>query len=286
MSVNYWLTASGTATWSGTANWSLGTAPATGDDVVVNFGSCDISAGLSATSVTLASLTIGANFSGTLGTSGVGTTSYLQIGATIQTINAAGSGRIKINTGTLQTTATVIGTSSSSSDSGLEPVRLIGTHASNKLYVLGGTVGTGTTNAGEAATWSEVDLSNDPQSVLNIGAGVTLTTVNCAAGTLTFNSAATTVTTSSGGNIFIYGSGAITTANVGGQIVFNERGNAVTTLNLYNNGVADFSQNPAAITVTTLNQYGGSQFLFNAASPNHVTVTTRNNINTGSLTAG
>src|SRR5579884_3898954 len=86
------------------------------------------------------SLTIAQSYQGTIGVSGFG--GYWLLGATTVTIGSpngdgttgSGSGRIKLNFQGNQYACTVINTGAST-DSGFEPVRLLGSNASNKLYV-------------------------------------------------------------------------------------------------------------------------------------------------------
>ncbi len=59
-------------------------------------------------------------------------------------------------------------------------------------------------------------------------------------------------------------------------IVHDASGSAVRTL---------VSQNPASVTLTTLNHYAGGTLGANPANPSHLTVTTRNLVNCGTLTA-
>jgi hypothetical protein len=76
--------------------------------------------------------------------------------------------------------------------------------------------------------------------------------------------------------------------NAGGTTRLNHRptsGAAITTLNLYPTGSADFSSAPSAVMVGTLNHHKGGALIANAANPSHLTVTTRNLINCGTLTA-
>lgn len=284
MSINYFIGATGSLAWSATGNWSLGAIPVNGDDVVINAGNADINSGLAQSGVSLASLTIGLGFSGTLGTTAV-SGGELAITATIQTINTAAT-RIKINNGSAQTTITVYATGTSA-DSGLEAYRVIGTNASNKLYVCGNaSVGVATTNPAQVATFAEVDCAGN-NAVLNAAAGTTLTTANCSQGTMTLFCAATTITSGPLGNVVTYGTGAFTTVNCGGTMAINNRGGsaAITTANVFANGRIDFSGNPAAITISTLNLYGNGTFVENAAAANHVTLTAFVLKNAGQLQA-
>jgi hypothetical protein len=304
MSSYFWSSTSSTDPTNG-ANWTksdgtTGTAPGNGDDLTIaaipgvalaSIAAADMS------SVTLDSLTISQTFTGTIGTTAAsGTFGYWKIGATTWTIGtpsndgvaAAGSGRIKIDFGAAAFTGTVLATGASG-DSGQQPLRIKGSNAGNKLYVLGGRVGVATNMAGETSTISEMDVSGS-NAVCTLGPGVTWTNGNVAAGgTLTTNSGSSgTLSVSSGSTATTQGTGAIATVNAGGTTVLNHRpasGNAITTLNLYPTGSADFSQVPSAVTVGTLNHHKGGALGANAATPGHLTVTSRNLVNCGTLTA-
>ena len=304
MSSYFWSSTSSTDPTLG-ANWTksdgtTGTAPANGDDVTISaipgvslasIAAADMSA------VTLNSLTISQTFTGTIGTTATsGTFGYWKIGATTWKIGApsgdgtaaTGSGRIKIDFGSAAFTGTVLATGISA-DAGLEPVRIKGSNASNKLYVQGGRVGVATNLPGEAATLSEVDVTGST-AVCDLGPGVTWTNANVAAGgTLLANSGSSgTLSVASGSTATLQGSTAVATVNAGGAVYLNHRpgaGAAVSTLNLYSTGTADFSQNPAVVTVATLNHYPGGALNANAANPAHLSVTNRNLVNCGTLRA-
>ena len=169
-------------------------------------------------------------------------------------------------------------------------MRILGSNSSSKLIVLGGRVGVATNLPGETATLGEVDVagSNAPSATsvpasrwttANVSAGGTLTTNSGSSGTLSVATEPSAVT---------QGSAAIATVNAGGTVALNHRpasGAGITTLNLYPTGTADFSGNPAAITVTTLNHQRGGVLSANPANPAHLTVTTRNLVNCGTLTS-
>ena len=62
-----WILPTGVGDWSDTANWSGATVPISTDDVTINQGNADIQTNLNQSAVTLASLTIGPGFSGSIG---------------------------------------------------------------------------------------------------------------------------------------------------------------------------------------------------------------------------
>lgn len=306
MSSYSWSSTSSTDPTLG-ANWTksdgtTGTAPGNGDDVYIaavagaapaNVGAADMS------SVTLNSLTISQTFTGTIGTAATASSlfGYWKIGATTWTIGTpsadgtafGGAGRIKLDFGSAAFSGTALATGASA-DLGLEPVRIKGSNAANRLAVLGGRVGVATGLPGETATLSEIDVVGST-AIANLGAGVTWSAANVSAGgTLTTNSGSSgALSVSSGSTATSQGAAAIATVNAGGSLFLNHRpasGAAVTTLNLYPTGTADFSQNPAAATVSTLNHHKGAALAANSSNPGHLTVTTRNLINCGTLTAG
>ena len=306
MASYFWSSTSSTDPTLG-ANWTksdgtTGTAPTTGDDVTIAaipgvtlapIGAADMSA------VTLNSLTISQTFTNTIGTPSTASGSffgYWKIGATTWTLgtpsadgsSATGSPRIKLDFGSAAFTGTVLATGTSS-DPGLAPLRIKGTSASNKLYVLGGRVGVATNLPGESSTLSELDVAGST-AVCTLGPGVTWSAANVSAGaTLTTNSGSSgSLSVSPGSAATTQGSSTIATINAGGPMYLNHRPNsgaAITTLNLYPTGTADFSQSPAPVTVTTLNHHKSATLIANPANPSHLTVTTRSLINCGSLTA-
>jgi hypothetical protein len=264
MSNKLWLGTDGTSPndWSVAANWSPSGVPASTDSVFLQNNAVDITAGLAQSAVTLAALNIDQTYTGKIGTA----SAYLAIGATLCTIGnpgtgivaAAGSPRIKLNFGSVQTAVTVVNTDTqASTDTGLPPVQLLGTHASNTCTVLGGRVGWAV-GVGETSAIATLKVAGAGANVV-MGSGCTLTTVTQTAGLLTINSAATTVT-QTGGTLTTAGSGAITTATVSGTANLNSTG-TITTLNVLNNGTANFGGNPAARTVTTPKLYRGGKIV-------------------------
>jgi hypothetical protein len=305
MSSYFWSSTSSTDPTNG-ANWTksdgtTGAAPANGDDVYIgaipgvvlaSIGEADMSA------VTLNSLTVGQSFTGTIGTADTSGApfGYWKIGAANWTIGApsadgvayGGSGRIKINFGSAAFSGTVLATGSSADD-GLEPVRILGGNSANRLSVLGGRVGVATNMPGETATLGEVDVAGS-NAVCDLGPGVTWTTANVANGgaLLTSSGSSGTLSVAPGASATTRGPALIATVNAGGALSLNHRpasGAAITTLNLFPTGVADFSQNPAAVTVTTLYHHRGGVISASPANPAHLTVTSRNLVNCGTLTA-
>lgn len=276
MSTKLWIgTDSGNeGDWSVAANWSPSGVPTNSDDVYLENTSQSVTSGFSQSAVTLASLNIGQSFTGEIGTA----TGELAISATLLRIGyhngqgtPSGSNRIKLNLGSVQSEIIITNTSVSSTDTYLEPVRIKGTHASNTIQVLGGTVGVATTDASEAATISEASvLGNNAR--LHLPAGVTLTTLNVAAGTCSVGCAATTIE-QTGGSLTTYGEGAITTVNVdSGRAALNSDG-TITTLRVGSAGSVDMSGDARAKTVTNCEVYGGGGLDINNGNPQSITLT-------------
>lgn len=260
---------SGPNDYSTAANWSGGAVPSSSDDVTID-GDNDILYGLAQSAVTLTSLTIPSTFTGVIGNPEENDNgyieyrkTYLEISATTITIgrgNGAGSGRIKLNVGSVQTAVTVHKTAKPTAGiaAGLGSVIFKGTHASNTLTAVDGYVSIAPFGA-ETATVAT--LRCDSANVI-CSSGVTLTTVTHAGnGTLTISSAATTVNQNVGaGPLNVIGSGAITTLNCWGGTTSYQGSGTVTTLNVGPNATIEFETNPIARTVTTANLYKDCNF--------------------------
>lgn len=277
MATKKWISTSSTD-WATAGNWSPSGVPTNSDDVYFDAtGTASVTTGLDQSTITLTSLTIAANYTGQIGTS----SAYLQISATtvnigvpsLSSVQATGSTRIKLDTGTNAATVTVQSTASTSADTGLEPVRIIGAHASNALYVTSGRVGLGTTSPGEAATFPVVGITSG--ATVTSGTGCTLATATNNGGTLTIQSAITTLN-ALGGTTTTKGTGLIGTLSaLGGTIYIGHRrsGTDITTLN-WGGAVLNFQASPDSLTVgTTAITRGGTAKVFSASQINWGTVT-------------
>ena len=239
-------------------NWSTASLPTTSDNVYIeaNPSGTDysIEAGLTALQgVALASLNIGQNYTGNIGT----TSSYFLTAATLinvgyqygGTSTASGSSLIRLNNGTVNATTTIYNTAASGTMAN-GPFQFLGTHSSNTLNVLSGIVSVAA-DPTESATIATLNTGG----TVTLGTGVTITTANVYNGALTLRSAITTIT-QTGGNVVTAGTGAITTFNLrGGSANFTSTG-TITTLNIQS-ATADFSQDPRAKTVTNCTMYAG-----------------------------
>lgn len=311
--LSYTTPASGTATNQITLNWSAVTG-ATGykiyrstsagaEKFLASVGAVTSYADTSATvpagpmpgSAVFSSLTINQSFTGTIGNAGIA--GYWRLGgATTWTIgvpagngiNPGGSGRIKIDFGSSTMTGTVLNTSSSSTDSPSEPVRIVNANASSVLNVLQGRVGLATNQPGDTSTVLTVNVVGK-SAYLNMGSGVTWTNANVASGgTLTSYSggASTVLDVAASSEAILYGTTKVGTITNSGTVEHNVRpaaGAASDTINNYDGGNVDFSGNPATGTITTLNAYSGSQINVDPANPGHMTFSTINKLNVGTI---
>lgn len=217
--------------------------------------------------------------SGTPATPATGTivlklTDYLKINATSVYLGepaksagtATGSKRIRLDLGSVQSTIYVYDSSSTSQDSGEEPIRLVGTHASNKMYVSGGRVGFAM-GEGDTGTLTLLTISGTG-AVVNVGSGTTLATVRQSAGTATINCAVTTKIVQESGTITVNGTGAQASIAVGGTANLNTTG-TITMLEVNADGHANLLGSKAARTVTDIKLYKGSTLSYD---PSVVTI--------------
>lgn len=182
------------------------------------------------------------------------------------------SGRINIDGATAASTFLIYGTKGSSTDTGLEPVRIKAGSASAKAVIYSGRVGFATNTPADTGTIGTISVQGS-DAVANIASGNTLTTLNVTAGTANLSCAATTVNVN-GGTLYTYGSGAITTVNVNGTADLRSTG-TITTLNIMDGGSVTLLNDNLAKTITTINLYKGASLSYDPAI---VTVTNAINL--------
>ncbi|HUX15565.1 MAG TPA: hypothetical protein VMW52_03780 [Phycisphaerae bacterium] len=251
--------------WDTAANFDPAGVPVTGDTVILQRSSQSVTAGLDQSAVTLAALRIEQSFTGLVGTLG----DPLIIGATAVNLgehfgpSAAPAGSQGINLdlrGASTITVANSAAASPSAESTLPPVRLLTDNASSVLRVRKGKVGLAINSPTAVSTIGTVSVgwsaSQSTDADVQIGPGVTLTTLEQTGGSATLRCAATTVTQSAGA-LLTDGTGAITTHTItGGSAILNASG-TITTLNL-DGGRADLTRSRAARTITTLAARSGS----------------------------
>jgi len=256
------------------ANFVGAALPANGDTLVIQDSSSSLSYSLAALSaVTLDLLNILADF-GDGGQVGLpyfnrsnsggayyeyrGT--YLQVGATEVKIGdgkGQGSGLIKLNLGSVQTSIQVFKTGQPS-DQDYGAVQLIGTHASNVLRVFDGSVDVAM-GPSEVATFLTITVSG---GTVRLGGGCTLTTVEADGNAVVeVRSAATTLRTQGSGVIRKIGSGAVGTVDIGGGQVEYSAAGTITTLTVRAGKTFDASKLTVAVTITDSTAYAGARIL-------------------------
>lgn len=263
---------SGPNDWSTAANWSGGAVPVNSDDVYFEDSTIDCFYGMDQSAVTVTSLTIRNTFTGTIGLPRTNENgyveyrdTYLKIGATTITIGQGsgdGSGRIKINAGSVQA-ALNVHNSGTALDDGVPSILFLGTHASNAITVSGGSVGVAF-YAGEVSTVSSLKVSVTDgldMSEVVCGLGVTLGTVVNYNGSITCDTttAAITSLTQYGGQLIIDGkANAVTALTIyGGTAYYNTAGTCTLAV-VGASGTLDFRRDMRAKTVTQLNCYDGA----------------------------
>lgn len=268
-------TATGKNHWNNDQNWrdtsDAAGQPAASDTVVFDAGSSeDVLYGLDQSSTVLSELTIENGYTGRIGNPDRHPNGYneyrdknLQVGATNIRIGdgeGQGSGRIRIDTGTDQTTIVVQNTGPSLDQTNGTPALIwFGTHASNAVSVLRGSVGIGFF-ADQTATVSTLRIGYrenvERDAVVSVGEGVTLATVEKYGGVFRSNSGISSTLNSYAGESVLL-QGAWPTVNVrGGSVRYNTTG-TLTTATVSGEGHLDFSQDPRAKTVTNpIERYG------------------------------
>jgi hypothetical protein len=267
LTANTTTAAAGPNFWNLASNWHEGAVPATNDDVIID-GGPSILYGIDQGSVTLASLRIGPGF----GSSEIGLprftapdnsptgypeyrTQRLNIKSSTVTIDSSSS-RIRLNLGNTQTTITVLRTGPASSDR--DPaVEIIGSHASNVLRVLSGSVGV-SHYAGDASQFATIEVAHRGTAgfatTVSLGSDLTLATLKQTGGIVVLACAVTTITKERG-ELHRQGSGAVTTLNNFGGEVYDEGTGTITTLR----NAGEYSRvGSSALTITNAYLYAGS----------------------------
>lgn len=264
---------SSSGVWDLDANWSSGTKPADGDSVIFDYTSASGNA-LAASNrddIELVGLRIDSTYTQTWGDNGsamIVDATAVEIGRPSGSATAgAGSGRINMSLEDHAATILVHGTKTSSTDTGKEPVRIRGDASAHTLVVKGNSlVGLATDLPTDTAAFTDVRIV-DTQSTVNIGSGVTLTTLRQELGIARLYGGLTTLQ-QDGGTCYMYGSGTITTAKISGTAQLNSSG-TITAGHVYDGGHLDLSDSLAK-TITTLTLYKGAKLTMD---PSVITIT-------------
>lgn len=246
------------------ANWSPSGVPAASDNVRFPAGSANITADLTALNTSTLSGALGVvifepGFTGTVGT----TAAYMQFTCTRLEFHGRGQAFIDIEASAIIprvfTTASAI--------EGQRGLYLKGS-AMTGVDVSGGNVGLAYRH-GETSSATTVRVIGQDADV-DLGPGLTTTTVYQTGGTVLQRCASTT-TTVYGGTWRSREVGAITTLNARGGNLFPESSGTITTMNA-DGGVSDFTKSSVPRTVTTLKRNPGCSVRYD---PSVLTVTTQ-----------
>jgi len=244
------------------ANWSTGVVPVATQHIVLENSSVAILYGLDLSGATFASFTRKASYTGFVGLPRNNSggyveyrDTYLKIDATLATIDASGSGRTKIDFGTVQTACTING-SGTAAESGIPPILLLGTHVSNTLVVNKGSVAVAWF-AGEDSDFASVDVgyttNQSSDSTVVLGAGMTtLTAVTINGGSTKILANAGTVTYTTG-TAELGDTATVTTLNVLASTFYYKSSGTCTTANVYGGARLDLSRDTRDRTLTNVN---------------------------------
>jgi len=257
------------------AIWQGGTAPTSGDTAHLRDANLKFDLTLNHSGIKLGKLVIYDTFKGTFGGTGTNCiqisfdTGWFHVPA-VRSINAVGSPLININHGTNAADITVYGSKQPpGTDTGLMPTRFLGSATSGtSLNVVSGSVAYGGNSVSETGTCQTLSATGNGAKVY-VGSGITLSTVNVAAGEVDVNSAITTLNMT-GGTLTTVGNWQMGTATLtGGRAIFNHRyssGTEVSTLKLQG-ATLDLSQKADGFAATnttirtgTIQQFAYDQF--------------------------
>lgn len=224
--------------WNTKSNWVENVLPVNGDNIILS-GSNTISYGL-ITGLALGAFNSLSTFSGAIGVQG----EYLSFTCTSFAWSSTGLGFVNIGSSAIA--PVVFNTNSASAPaSGLY---LLGS-AMTTLTVYNGAVDiAGSTGQTSSVTTFNVSGINNGRPRVNLGTGVTSTTLGIDSGTANIACSLTTVN-ANGGTVTTYGSGTIGTINIRGATVVSNSTGTITTANVIG-GSIDFTQLPTARTVS------------------------------------
>lgn len=252
-------------------NWSNNAVLTNGNDAIFEPGSVHLMYGLNQSSITLADFKVMRGCNSDFGRFEFGKFHYFRIDP--DSFDFRGGGSLCMFDIGSANIAAYIEAYGSPSAIGRHTVYIKGSNITT-LEVAKGNVGIAALDA-DTATVATIlcGLLDNPQADvdLTVGAGVTWTTLTQSGGRSTVRSGGTTLNIYPGGVCTTEGTGAITTVNVySGAVFYPKSSGTITTLNLW--GLADFSRDTTAKTVTTLNLKRGGKII----KHDNITVTTTN----------
>jgi len=265
-------TVSGTGTgpnyWDNADNWSPNGVPVNSDDVILENSRVSILYGLAQSAVTLATLRQYQSFEGSVGLPVFNDLGYfeyrateLAIGATLMELGLGdgnGSGRIKVNNGSVQTTMNLRG-SGSGLETGVPAVLWRGTHANNAINATKGQLGIAILQ-GQSATCENLRIAYQTNVLGDVdvrcGVGVTLTNVEQSGGYLLTNSNITVHNLYDGE--LVHQNGTMGTLQIERGACRYRSAGTLTTCRVGSDAELDLRQDPRAVTITNLELHAGS----------------------------
>ena len=247
MAVRTW-TGDVSGDWNTTGNWDEGSVPVNGDEVYIVSGSVSI-VGFDAADVTLDSLTVGAQYTGSIGTSG----GKMQISSTNFDYSGTGTSAYYEVT---YTTLTIQNTSTSD-----DALNLYGdSDTITTLRILGGRGGINIDSSCNITTTIE-QIGSDGVTT-NIADSTTIggsCTLAMDSGKLDLNQAIPTITIFGGELVAALDTGTVTTINqYGGRVRWNPTASCtITTLTLYNGLFDSKNSTSPAFTITNATVHEG-----------------------------
>ena len=264
--------------WATNANWSPSGVPVSTDDVILANTSQSVLDGFAQSAVSLASLTIDASFTGTIGALesdflAIGT-AKLEIGKRRAGIGTfAGSKRLNLDLGTVACVANIYSTSATSLDQNRNPLRIKCNNASTTINVEGGLVSI----ADNLSDTSTVDTVQSTGGTIIVGGNVTIEKLTNAGGNITCLSPVTVQALCKGGQtVFDDGVAVCTIADLDvadGALVNYLGGGTITDLEL-RGGTLDLTGSLKSKTITTSSITHDAVFIFDTAKTTFTNATT------------
>ncbi len=248
-----------------TADYSGAALPVNSDTLIVDSQSPSLLYNASALSgVTLTLLDIRGSFTGAAGLPVANPLGYREYLPTQFTVSATtikvgagggqGSGRLRLNVGSVQTALQVFATGSSL-DSGVEALQFAGSSTSNTLDISGGTVGIAP-YGGDAGKFSTITIS---AGSVHCYESSVIVSVTQSGGAVQLDSGFSGSYVMSGGSATIIGAITSTALTIGnGTVVLGNVSGTVTTITLNPGGTLDLSQDVSAFTATGVVLNGGT----------------------------
>ena len=241
MATRTWTGTAGDNDWSNTANWDEGSVPVSSDDVYIVSGSESID-GYDASAVTLDSLVVGSQYTGTIGSSGA----KLQISSTDVDFSGKGVTYLEGDFGTFTVLDTTTGSTALNISAG-------GSDDITTLRILGGS---GNINLAASCDLTTIEQIGADGVTLSIAASVDLTGAS-----LTMDS-----------GIVEMGQAVPTIVVFGGELKSTIDSGTITSIDQYG-GKIRWSPT-ASCTITTLTVYAGKFDSSNSTAPTFVITNT------------